>query len=148
MIDNALYGARLIYDLGENWQIKGFSGRQRFLFSQYEPILSGGSLEGYIDLSSEEKNFTLAPGVGLVNRTLDEETMGRVIDIVKNYQDVDQFIPEYNTYAASIFNTLTAGRISWYAEAAFKSSEAFFDPNAIKTEASGAKTFGKMVKES
>ena len=148
LIDNALYGARLIYDLGENWQIKGFSGRQRFLFSEYAPVIKGASFEGFVDLSTEEKLFTLAPGVGFVNRTLDDDSMDRVIDIVRNYEEVDRFLPEYNTNAFSIFNTLTYSKFSWYAEAAFKSAEAFFDPNAIKTEFSGASTFGKLVKES
>lgn len=148
LIDNALYGARLIYNFSDNWQLKGFSGRQRFLFSQYDPTIKGVSLDGFLDLSTEGKVFTMAPGIGLVNRTLDDDTMDRVIDIVKNYQDVDRFLPEYNTYAFSIFNTLTYRNISWYAEAAFKSSEAFFNPDAIKTEASGAQSFGKLEKES
>jgi hypothetical protein len=148
LIDNALYGARLIYDLGTNWQLKAFSGQQRYLFDEYKPVIKGGSLEGFIDLSSEEKSFTLAPGIGFINRTLDDDSMNRLINIIKNYQDVDRFLPEYNTNALSIFNTLSLANISWYAEVAFKSEEAFYNPNAIKTEASGAQNFGKLVKES
>ncbi len=146
LIDNALYGARLIYDVSENWQLKAFTGRQKFLFDEYDSVIKGASFEGYVDLSSEGKLFSLAPGIGLINNTLDEESVNKVVDIVRNYQQVDRLKPIYNTYAFSIFNTLSAGPISWYAEYARKSSEVFFDPNAKKTELSGATTFGKLLR--
>ncbi|MBT8189232.1 MAG: hypothetical protein KJO29_02290 [Bacteroidia bacterium] len=148
LIDNALYGARLVYDLSDNWQVKGFTGRQRFLFDEYDSVIKGASIEGFIDLSSEDKMFTLAPGLGIVNNTLDEESVNSVVDIVKTYQPVDRVEPKYNTFAYSLFNTLSYGPVSWYAEYALKSSEIFYDPNAIRTEASGAQTFGKLVKDS
>ncbi|MBT8230445.1 MAG: hypothetical protein KJO50_09305 [Bacteroidia bacterium] len=148
LIDNALYGARLVYDLSDNWQVKGFTGRQRFLFDGYDSVIKGASIEGFIDLSSEDKMFTLAPGLGIVNNTLDEESVNSVVDIVKTYQPVDRVEPKYNTFAYSLFNTLSYGPVSWYAEYALKSSEIFYDPNAIRTEASGAQTFGKLVKDS
>ncbi|NNF22245.1 MAG: hypothetical protein HKN67_09895 [Saprospiraceae bacterium] len=148
LIDNALYGARLVYDLSDNWQVKGFTGRQRFLFDEYDSVIKGASIEGFIDLSSEDKMFTLAPGFGIVNNTLDEESVNSVVDIVKTYQPVDRVEPKYNTFAYSLFNTLSYGPVSWYAEYALKSSEIFYDPNAIRTEASGAQTFGKLVKDS
>ena len=147
LIDNALYGARLIYNLSDNWAIKGFTGRQRFLFDEYDAVIKGATVEGFIDLSTEEKMFTLAPGIGVVNNTLDDESVDLVVDIVRSYQDVDRLEPVYNTYAFSIYNTLSAGPISWYGEYAHKTSEVFFDPNALKTEASGATTFGKYRRD-
>jgi hypothetical protein len=148
LIDNPLYGARVIYDLDPNWQIKGFTGRQRFLFGKYEPVVKGATIEGFINLSSDEKTFTLAPGFGLVNRTLDDDTMDDVIDIIATYSDQDKVIPVHNTYAYTIFNTLTAGPFNWFIEASYKSSEAFYNPNAIRTDVNGNESFGKLVKES
>jgi len=148
LIDNPLYGVRLIYDLTENWQIKGFSGRQKVLFSEYRPTVKGATVEGFIDLSSEDSVFTLAPGIGLVNRTIDDATMGNIVDKVSIYIGDDRIVPVYNTYAFTIFNTMVAGPFSWFFEASYKTSEAFFDPNAILTNANGVESFGKLVKES
>lgn len=147
LIDNALYGARVMYDLSDNWTVKAFTGRQKFLFSEYGSVTKGASIEGFIDLSQEGKIFTLAPGIGIVNNTQDEESINSVVDIVKNYQPVDRIEPEYNTFAYSIFNTLSLGPISLYTEYALKSDDTFFDPNALKSETDGSQTFGKLVKE-
>lgn len=146
LIDNPLYGLRLIYDLNDNWQIKGFTGRQKFLFSEYQPVVKGTSIEGFIDLSTEEKIFTLAPGLGIVNRTVDDDTMDDVVDIVSTYIGEDRVVPVFNTYAFSLFNTLVAGPFSWYLEGAYKTSEVYFDPNAILTDVNGVESFGKLVK--
>lgn len=149
LIDNALYGARLVYDLSENWALKGFAGRQRFLFSTYEPTIRGGSLEGFLDLTSEEegsKLLTLAPGIGFVNRTLNRAAVDEVGAAIRSYIPDEQFKLVTNTYAGSIFNTLSAGSFSLYTEAAFKSAEAFFDPEAELQQVVGS-TLGKWVRE-
>lgn len=146
LIDNPLYGVRLIYNLNENWQLKGFSGRQKFLFSEYQPVVTGASIEGFLDLSSEEKLFTLAPGFGIVNRTLDDDTMDRVVDIISTYSQGDRVTPVHNTYSMSFFNTMIAGPFSWYMEAAYKTAEAYFDPTAVLTDINGVESFGKLVK--
>lgn len=148
LIDNPLYGVRLIYSLNDNWQVKGFTGRQKFLFSEYEPVVKGGTIEGFIDLSGEDNFFTLAPGIGIVNRTLDDKTMGRVVDIISTYRDEDRVTPVHNTYAFTLFNTMIAGPFSWYFEAAYKTAEAYYDPMAVLTDVNGIQSFGKLVKES
>jgi hypothetical protein len=148
LIDNALYGARLIYDLSENWQVKGFTGRQRVLFSEYAPVVKGASIEGFIDLSSEGKPLTLAPGFGIVNKTLDDDTMDDVVDILATYIESERLKPVHNTYAMSVFNTLSAGPFSWYIEGAYKTSEMFFNANAVLTDVNGNENFGKLVRES
>jgi len=150
LIDNALYGARLIYSLGDNWDLKGFAGRQKFLFSTYEPTIRGGSLEGFVDLTGEEegsKLFTLAPGIGMVNRTLDRETVDAIGSSIRNYLPVDRFALKQNTFAFSLYNTLSYGPVSWYAEASLKSAESFFDPNAQQLQPDGSFTDGKWVSE-
>jgi len=147
LIDNALYGAKVTYDLSEDWKIKGFSGKQKFLFGENAGIVKGGSIEGFLSLGSEESPISLSPGIGFVNRTLNDETMNLIVDNVKTYLPDERITPVFNTYLASLFNSLTYKSITWYVEAGYKSPEAFFDPIALRTEPSGVVTFGKFRKD-
>ena len=147
LIDNALLGAKVTYDLSENWKIKGFSGKQKFLFGENQGIIKGGSIEGFLALGSEESPISLSPGIGFVNRTLSDETMNLIIDNVKTYLPDERIKPVYNTYLTSIYNTLSYKNITWYVEGAYKSAESFFDPTALRTEPSGVVTFGKFRKD-
>ncbi len=151
LIDNALYGARLIYDFSDNWALKGFTGRQRFLFDAYPATIKGGTLEGYIDLTPKDKEnatlFTLAPGIGIVNRTLDRENVDAIGSAIRNYLDVQRFKLASNTFSGSLFNTLSYGPISLYTEAAVKSPEAFFDPFEPQLRIVGDPLEGSWVKE-
>jgi hypothetical protein len=147
LIDNALYGAKATYEISENWKIKGFSGKQKFLFGENPGIIKGGSIEGYLSLGSEDSPISLSPGFGFVNRTLDDETMNLIIDNVKTYIPSERIVPVFNTYLASFYNSLSYKNFTWYIEAAYKSSEAYFDPVALRTEPSGVVTFGKFRNE-
>jgi len=147
LIDNALVGAKVTYDLNENWTIKGFSGRQKFLFDVNPGTIKGGSIEGFLSLGSEDSPINLSPGFGIVNRTLSDESMDRVIDNIKTYLPAEQVIPVYNTYLASFYNTLSYKNITWYVEGAYKTPEAFFDSQELKTELTGQQTFGKFRKD-
>ncbi len=122
LIDNALFGARLTYEIAPDWELKAFSGRQKQQFDEYGSVIKGGSLEGFL-IVGEEKPLTLAPGIGIVNRTLDDQSMDNLLSEISTYPDSAVFVPTYNTYAFSIYNTLTAGPISWYAEAAYKTDD-------------------------
>jgi len=144
-IDNALVGARVTYDLTDDWKIKAFSGRQKFIFETHRPVIKGGSLEGFVKLS---EGVTIAPGVGFVNRTLDDEGVNQMVNIVRGYIDEDRIELNYNNYLGSFYNTLSAGKFAWYLEAALKSADAFNDPTAIKTEFNGATSFGKFIRDS
>lgn len=129
-IDNALVGARLIYHLHNNWQIKAFVGQQKKvekqenLFENYQPIIAGAAIDGFIALGEGEKQVTLSPGAGAVRRTLDDESMNQVINDISSYQPQDVFIPKYTTYAFSVYNTLTWGGFNWFVEGAYKTEEA------------------------
>jgi len=150
LIDNALYGARLVYDLSDNWAIKGFAGRQRWLFDTYDPTIRGATLEGFVDLTAKSDSstlFTLAPGIGLVNKTMNREAVDAVGSAIRNYIPEEQFKLATNTYAGTFFNTLSYGPISFYTEVALKSSEAFFDPFKIQTTIFGPDINGRWVKE-
>lgn len=146
LIDNALIGARVRYQFNDNLNIKAFTGRQRSLFSSHKSIVKGAAIEGFLSLG-EESPVNIAPGVGFVNRTLDDETMNKVIGIVKSYIGDERIVPQYNVNLASIFNTLSYKGFTWYLEAAYKSPDVFFDPNAVQTEITGAQSQGKYVKE-
>ena len=147
LIDNALVGAKVTYDLNEDWKIKGFSGKQKFLFGVNPGIIKGASIDGYISLGSEDSPITLTPGFGVVNRTLDDASMDLIIDNVKTYQQDERIKPVYNVYLGTFYNTLSYKNFTWYLEAAYKSPEAFFDAAELLTEPTGKQTFGKFKKE-
>jgi hypothetical protein len=128
LIDNALVGARLTYDIDENWQIKAFTGRQKQQFDTYDPILKGGSIEGFLLLGDSTSRWSIAPGLGMVNRTLDDASMNSLVATLNTYSERDTFTPKYNTYAFSLYNTLSAGPVSWYIEAAYKTEDNLNDP--------------------
>jgi hypothetical protein len=47
----------------------------------------------------------------------------------------------------TIYNTLSYKSIIWHLEAAYKTPELFYDPNATRTEITGTRVFGKYIKE-
>ena len=136
LIDNALYGVRLTYDIAPDWEIKVFTGRQKQQFDEYNSIIKGLSVEGFLASNREGSSFSIAPGFGITNRTLDDASMNSLVATINTYTKEDAFVPKYNTYAFSLFNTLTAGKITWYAEGAYKTTDAINDP------------FGEIVRDS
>lgn len=143
-IDNALYGARVSYQISENWQAKAFSGKQRNVFSTYNPTVSGAALEGFIP-GNADYTWSLSPGIGVVMRTTDDATMNQIVSAIETYTPQDGFTPKYNTRAATLYNTLSAGAFSWYVEGAIKTNDVFYDPFAERTSWTGAVTQGKLV---
>lgn len=129
MIDNALMGVKVGYALNDNWHIKGFTGRQKQQFNLYGTIVRGGVLEGFIKPDST-RNLTFAPGIGVVGRTYDGQTVEQIVNTIATYAPQDSTGAQYNTYAGSIYNTLTAGNFTWYVEGAVKSFDVINDPNA------------------
>lgn len=125
-IDNALYGIRGIYSINEDWSLKAFSGKQKQLFTSYESLISGVNLDGFY-MPNEEKNLTFAPGLGFVKRTLDDNSMNALVASLGDYLPEDLFIPTYNAYAFTFYNTLTAGKFNWYVEGAYKTQDNIVD---------------------
>ncbi len=148
LIDNALVGARLTYRLSENWEVKTLAGRQKFLFDRNKAEIKGVSLEGFIDFGKVGYVFTMAPGIGYVNRTLDEESVGALVDIIKFYIPEEQINPVYNTHLLSFYNTLSYKKFSLYTEFAYKTPDVFSDPAATHTALSGVQIKESLVKES
>lgn len=146
-IDNSLLGGSIRYNITDNWFIKAFAGRQRNAFDLYGGNLKGIYSENFFILGDKEHPITLSPGIGFVNKTISDDAMERVVNILRSYLPVDRFTPKYNTYAFTIYNTLSYGAFSWFAEVSFKSEDAFFNPFADKLEPSGAFSRGKYVFE-
>jgi len=128
LIDNALYGARLQYQLLPQWRVKVFTGLQKQQFDTYNSVVKGFQTEGYLSAGPEEAPVTFAPGFGVVNRTLDDESMNNLIATINTYPKEEAFVPKYNTYAFSLYNTLTAGNFMWYVEGAYKTDDPMNDP--------------------
>lgn len=135
-IDNALLGGRVIYDLSDNWQIKAFTGQQKGSLdseasypSVYQSVINGGSIEGFWT-PSDTSDWSFAPGIGVMNRTLDEQTMQLIRANIASGIPEDRFTPSYNTLAATIYNTLLYKKFSWYVEASYKTAEAISDPES------------------
>lgn len=148
LIDNALYGAKAEYQINEDWKVKGFTGKQKFLFGENEGTIRGASVDGYLSFGSDESPVNLSPGLGFVNRTLSDESMNLIIDDIKSYIPTEQTIPVHNVYLATFYNTLSYKTFTWYVEAAYKSPEAFFDTNAARTESNGTVVNGRFIKDS
>jgi hypothetical protein len=142
-IDNALYGVNLSYNLNPDWKIKAFTGRQKQQFEVYNGIFKGANIEGYA--SDSASTWSCAPGFGVVNRTLDDETVQKVVSTISTYTLPDSIGAKYNTYLFSLYNKLTIGNFTWYIEGAYKTNEVFFDPLAEKTNRNGTISLGKLV---
>jgi hypothetical protein len=145
-IDNALLGVRLKYQLSDNLNIKAFSGKQKYLFGNYPAIINGVNIEGYYSFGSE-KVLTLAPGLGILNKTHDKSTIDHLVNTIKNYIPAEQVIPEYNTLAGTVYSTVSYDPFTLYVESAWKSKEVFFDPNSLKQELNGEFTSGKYINQ-
>jgi hypothetical protein len=143
LIDNALYGVNLSYNLNPDWKIKAFTGRQKQQFEVYNSVIKGANIEGYA--SDSANTWSCAPGFGVVNRTLDDETVQKVVSTIGTYTLPDSIGAKYNTYLFSLYNRLTVGNFTWYIEGAYKTNEVFFDPLAEKTNRNGTISLGKLV---
>lgn len=122
-IDNAIFGVRAKYQLNDNWLAKGFVGVRKNRLSLYKPIIKGFNVEGYVPFG-EEKKVNISPGVAIVNRTIDENSMTEIANTINAYNIEDRFIPKYNTFVFSAYNSLNAGNWTWYIEGAYKTHEA------------------------
>lgn len=147
LIDNALLGLRLTYDIAPDWQIKAFTGRQKQQFDEYRSIIKGISVDGYISGDSTA-NWSLAPGFGIVSRTLDDASMNSLVATLNTYPKEDIFVPKYNAYAFSAYNTLRAGPISWYLEGAYKTKDAINDPFGVIVRDTVATVGDKFINRS
>ncbi|MBK8701766.1 MAG: hypothetical protein IPN29_20275 [Saprospiraceae bacterium] len=143
-IDNALLGASLKYKFNDRFSLKAFGGQQKNAFDIYSGSIKGLVADGFFSLGNEENPINIIPGIGFINKTLSEETMEKIVNGVKTYLDEDRFNPVYNSYATTIYNTVNYKGFNWYAEAALKSDDVFYNARAEKQEFNSEPTFGKL----
>lgn len=140
MIDNALYGIKAGYNFNENWRIKAFTGRMKKQFDEYGTIVRGGALDGFFKTDSSG-SVTFAPGAGVVARTYDDATANQIANTIATYPPQDSIGLQFNTYAFTLYNTMTAGDFTWFIEGALKSDDVMYNP--FETTATGGK--GKLI---
>lgn len=137
-IDNALIGLRMKYDLTENVSVKGFVGRQKNRLEEpYGSVIKGANLEGFYYFDST--GLSLAPGIGIVNRTIDDETMQIIASNVATNVPSNFFIPKYNNCAYTLYNTLSYKSWSLYTEGVYKTKEAVDLPTPDAIDENGRK---------
>lgn len=142
-IDNGLVGIRATYEANPNLIIKGIAGRQKNIFELYPSFIKGLNIEGF---KSFNDKFSIAPGAGIIHKTLSDQQMDNLAGSLAQYTPED-FINEvpFNTIAATAYTTLTLGRFSWYVEGAYKTEEVFFDIYEPRLLWTGEQTIGKFV---
>lgn len=128
-IDNALYGLKLEYQLNENWKLRGFNGKQKFRFSNYDAVIRGASIDGFIKPDST-KSLSLAPGFGAVARTYSAESVTNIVNALASSPIPDREGLQNNTYAYTVYNTLSTGALTWYVEGAYKTNDVMDNPFA------------------
>ena len=139
-IDNALVGGRVEYNIKEIIKLKAFAGVQKNVFTIYKPIILGFNADGNFSLANGK--VILAPGIGVIDRSMDQASIDNVVTQIEAMDSTQRFVPKYNMYAFSFYNTLTAGPVSWYVEGCYKTKEAVYgmgnvlqnvDGNAVYT---------------
>jgi len=126
LIDNAVEGVELKYKLAPNITIKGFAGQQKNVFQLYAPVVKGFNAEGDFTVGKVH----LSPGIGILNRTLDQNNMDAIVSNINSQPLASRFVPVYNVYAGTVYNHLTYKNFSWYVEGAYKSHEAIYTDSA------------------
>ncbi|MDI9319857.1 MAG: DUF6029 family protein [Phycisphaerales bacterium] len=142
LIDNALVGLSLKYKINDHIFVKALAGQQKnnnAVNTFYAPIFKAINIEGDYDISKVH----ITPGVGSLNRTLDEGAMQDVIASINALPLEDRFIPKYNMYAYTAYNTLMYKNITWYAEGVYKTSEAI-SVNGILEKHSGSTLYSTL----
>jgi len=125
-IDRALFGAQGKYNISPNTTIKAFVGKQKDNFSLYQSVIKGANIEtGW----NKKENIQIYPGIAVVNRTIDKTNMDILINNINALPYSERFIPNFNVYTATFYNTLNYKSITWNMEAAYKTDDAFTDIN-------------------
>jgi hypothetical protein len=140
LIDNATFGFQGKYTIKDKYTIKAITGQQRNLFDRYKPVMRALNAEADYDV----KAVHLTPGFGVLNRTLDNSTVGNIVNEVNALPQDDRFAPTYNLYAATAYNTLTWKDFSWYIEGAIKSKDAIKTPGDVIIQSPGNVVFSTI----
>lgn len=121
-IDNAIFGLHGAYQVKDFLTITAFGGVRKNRLDLNRAFVKGINFEGY--KTFEEKELSLIPGLSAVNRTIDQNSMNDLAALINSYPVDDRFVPKFNNYIFSAYNTLSYKNLSWYVEAGYKTPEA------------------------
>lgn len=135
-IDYAIRGAKVQYNINDNFFVKAFTGQQKgFLslntgsdsrFTVSPQVIKGINSEYRMQLS-DKVNLTV--GASGVNRTLDGTTINQLVSEINSIADVDKrFQPKSNVYLYNGYFTLNYKNFTAFAEYCGKSEEAIRNP--------------------
>ena len=124
-IDNALLGAKAEYNIASIVHLKAFAGVQKLKFSYQSPVILGFNADANLKAGQKRRSN---PGIGVINRSMDQASMNQVVSTIETYDTLGRFVPKYNTYAFTVYNTVSGHGFSWYVEAAYKTAEAIRAP--------------------
>ncbi|MFC2114491.1 DUF6029 family protein [Bacteroidota bacterium] len=120
-LDYAVNGVKLNYYFSDNFRLKAFTGRQKNRLGLHDQVMKGIDIEKDFKLGNE---VSWLMGAGLINRTLDKATMDILASEINSYKLEDRFIPKYNLFAATFYNTIYYKNFNLYVEYARKTAEA------------------------
>ncbi len=141
-IDNAILGIHVKYNFTDNLYVKGFTGQMKDIFERFDPIVRGAAVEGFRQLSPD---LSITPGVGIVNRTLDDRSMDIIVSNIESYPVEERFIPRFNTFALTAYNRLNYKSLSWYIELSGKTHEAIADQNGTLIDRDGTNLYSSLT---
>lgn len=132
-IDYAVRGVKLKYTFSDSWFIKAFTGQQKgFLapdgtdtrFDVSPQVVKGVNTEKRLNLGP----VTLDLGASAVNRTLDNNTVNRLVNEINALPIEQRFQPKSNVYLFNGYFTASYKNFSLQSEYNYKTEEALRDP--------------------
>ena len=70
--------------------------------------------------------------------------MDLIVAEINTYTPVDSFIPNYNVYALTVYNTLIAGDFTWYVEGAYKTTDVIVGASGRLIPADGSVIYSTL----
>jgi hypothetical protein len=142
LIDNALVGLSAKYKISDKIFVKGLAGQQKnnnAVGTLYAPVFKAINVEGDFNIGKVH----LTPGTAAMNRTLDQKAIDELVGDINSMPLAERFVPKFNMYAFTAYNTLTYENLSWYAEAAYKTTEAI-NVNGVKRNHDGTTLYSTL----
>ncbi|MDQ3071633.1 MAG: DUF6029 family protein [Bacteroidota bacterium] len=129
-LDYATMGLRVKYSPNDSFMIKAFTGQQKFRFDLHPQVMQGVNVERLWGIGSK---ITMFSGIGMIKRTLDNNTMNELASRINSFPYEERFIPLQNVFAGTIYNQANFGPFSLYLEYARKTKEAILAEQPDKT---------------
>lgn len=127
-IDYAVEGVKAKYNIGDNFYVKAFTGKQKGAqsnrFETAPQIIKGMNSEKGINFKNGN---VLNIGASAVNRTLDENTMSSLVTEINAKPIEERFFPKYNVYALNGYFNASIKDFGFNGEYNYKTSEAIRD---------------------